>query len=43
MVGGAGAVASLHDLSEKAIRDESVLGRLPGGLLYGAFPDDAAA
>ncbi len=43
MQGGAGALAQVQDLAERAIRDESCLGNLPGGVLYGAFHDDQDA
>ncbi len=41
--GGAGHLAQVQDLAERAIRDESCLGNLPGGVLYGAFHDDQDA
>jgi hypothetical protein len=41
--GGAGALAQVQDLAERAIRDESCLGKMPGGVLYGAFPMDSDA
>jgi hypothetical protein len=41
MCGGPGALAQTQDLAERTIRDESCLGKVPGGVLFGSFPVEA--